>query len=198
MTEEDYKISKRLERRIRRANERERMRYKTAMMATEEVATQLLAAQSKKFHDTLRFKEQMAEIHARHRREVTMFDRSLWSRPTHIIMEVLEAEKLSFKSVIVDRLRYVPLIHARHRIFFELKERTSMSYSAIGKKLGYDHTSVMHGYQCHKLRLEHGPKVQTSAYIRTHARAVAAACAKRHREMQKRANALRAEAAAAG
>lgn len=60
---------------------------------------------------------------------------------------VMPAEMLSAQ-------RAYNLVAARHEVMYRLKTETTMSLPAIGKKLGKDHTTVLHGVRKHKARME--------------------------------------------
>lgn len=45
---------------------------------------------------------------------------------------------------------------ARHHVMFEIAQRTEWSLSQIGRFLGRDHTTVLHGVRLHKERIENG------------------------------------------
>lgn len=58
-------------------------------------------------------------------------------------------------SAILGRVREPDVVAARHRLFSELYA-TGLSFSAIGRCLGFDHTTVL--YAVNKYRAVHPPK----------------------------------------
>lgn len=48
------------------------------------------------------------------------------------------------------------IVRARQHIMFELSQRTPWSIAQIGRFLGRDHTSVLHGVKKHQKRIEDG------------------------------------------
>lgn len=46
------------------------------------------------------------------------------------------------------------LVKARHEVMYRLKTETTMSLPAIGKRIGKDHSTVIHGVRKHKARME--------------------------------------------
>lgn len=71
-----------------------------------------------------------------------------------IILEVAEKHGVSFSDICSDRRDYAT-VAARHEAAFELHAKTSMTYYAIGKRLGgKDHTTVINAVKKHRQRLE--------------------------------------------
>lgn len=66
---------------------------------------------------------------------------------TAIKHNIMPAEMLSSQ-------RAYNLVAARHEVMYRLKTETTMSLPAIGKKLGKDHSTVLHGVRKHIARME--------------------------------------------
>lgn len=76
-----------------------------------------------------------------------------WKR---ILEEVCEKYGISRVDILSDR-RSQKYVIARHEAMYRMRHETTMSYPAIGRRLGgKDHTSVMHGIKRHMHRMEAG------------------------------------------
>ncbi len=73
-----------------------------------------------------------------------------WKR---IILETCNKHDVSYNDIMSPR-RAVPIVRARQEAMWRLKMETSMSYPAIGRRLGgKDHTTILHGVRKHEERL---------------------------------------------
>lgn len=66
---------------------------------------------------------------------------------TAIKHNIMPAEMLSAQ-------RAYKLVIARHEVMYRMKTETTMSLPAIGRRLGKDHTTVLHGVRRHIERME--------------------------------------------
>lgn len=73
-----------------------------------------------------------------------------WRR---IILETAIKHNLMPAEMLSSQRAY-NLVAARHEVMYRLKTETTMSLPAIGKKLGKDHTTVLHGIRKHVKRME--------------------------------------------
>ncbi len=55
-------------------------------------------------------------------------------------------------ALVLSVARTAPIIAARHEVMYRLAAETAMSLPQIGRKLGRDHTSVLHGIRVHARR----------------------------------------------
>lgn len=73
-----------------------------------------------------------------------------------IVREVSKKHGISIPDILSAR-RSVPVVRARHEVMYRLSTETTLSYPQIGKRLGgKDHTTVIHGAQRHRERMEAG------------------------------------------
>lgn len=69
-----------------------------------------------------------------------------------IVREVSEKHGVSILDMLSTR-RAQPFVAARYEAMYRLRHETTMSYPAIGRRLGgRDHTTVLHGVRQHALR----------------------------------------------
>lgn len=61
-----------------------------------------------------------------------------------VILDVCKRRKVLYKDVLGES-RTQNIVRARQEVYYRLKNDRGMSYSAIGKRLGKDHSTVMHG-----------------------------------------------------
>lgn len=73
------------------------------------------------------------------------FPMPLWRR---ITLEVLAAHGLTMAAV-CSQSRRKELVVCRHELFYRLRTETDMSYPAIGRRFGKDHTTVIWGVRKH-------------------------------------------------
>jgi Bacterial dnaA protein helix-turn-helix len=74
------------------------------------------------------------------------------SRFRIIIDECAKRYGVGIADIMGDR-RNVLAVAARHEAMYRLRHETTMSLPQIGKKLGRDHTSVLHGVRSHEARI---------------------------------------------
>lgn len=78
----------------------------------------------------------------------------LFAVPTikEIVEEVAEKSGVTVLDILSHR-RSQKVIHARHEVFWLARGRTKASLPQIGRVLGFDHTTVLHGIRCHEARM---------------------------------------------
>lgn len=59
--------------------------------------------------------------------------------------------------------RHKPLVAARHEAMWRMKNETNMSFPAIGRRMGRDHTTIMHGIRCHERSLSEAQGMAVAA-----------------------------------
>lgn len=70
-----------------------------------------------------------------------------------IVLEVCEKHGFTRQELFGER-RGRPLVAARHEAMYRLSKETSMSFPAIGRRMGgRDHSTVIHGVRQHERRL---------------------------------------------
>jgi Bacterial dnaA protein helix-turn-helix len=68
-----------------------------------------------------------------------------------ILIEVADRNSLPYDFV-YTRSRIDCIAHARSEFYYLLRTRTKMSYTAIARRVGRDHTTILHGVAQHCLR----------------------------------------------
>lgn len=68
-----------------------------------------------------------------------------------ILIEVADKHGLPYDFV-YTRSRIDCIAHARSEFYYLLRMRTKMSYTAIARRVGRDHTTILHGVAQHCLR----------------------------------------------
>jgi hypothetical protein len=65
-----------------------------------------------------------------------------------VILDVCKRHKVTYQDVLGES-RTHKVVRARQEVYYRLKNDRGMSYSAIGKRLGKDHSTVMYGVWKH-------------------------------------------------
>ena len=89
------------------------------------------------------------EQHAELRAEI---DALRWKS---IVAEVCEKHNLTWSMLMSDR-RHVGIVRARHEAFWRMSRECRMSLPAIGRRMGRDHTTVLHGVRTFQKLLDSG------------------------------------------
>lgn len=71
-----------------------------------------------------------------------------------LIIQVAEEHKIR-PEVIVDKTRKAPVVRARQDLFHRANTQEHMTPSQIGRYMGCDHTTVLHGVKQHEKLLQH-------------------------------------------
>lgn len=69
-----------------------------------------------------------------------------------ILAGVAERHHLTIEALVGPRKTY-ELAHARQEAMWEIRQRTSKSFTVIGRLFNRDHTTVMHACNAHEARL---------------------------------------------
>lgn len=78
----------------------------------------------------------------------------VWQPPgRRILAEVAEKRKVPLQDMLSNR-RFLPIIEARQEAYYRLVTETSMGWAQIGRLIGKDHTTVLHG--CRRYAERHG------------------------------------------
>jgi len=66
-----------------------------------------------------------------------------------VILDVCKKHKVSYADVLGEG-RTHKVVKARQEVYYRLKVERNMSYSAVGKRLGKDHSTIMYGVSKHE------------------------------------------------
>ena len=83
------------------------------------------------------------------------------SKFVKMLKEVAEMHGID-PSEVMEKNRKYPVVRVRQEVFVKAHDDLNLSFSAIGRIMNLDHTTVMHGY--YKMKKEHALQIQQSAY----------------------------------